>query len=173
MFSYTCLPHGNVARISLYRALRMLSMVVIFFSWNESKQKQSSFLATIPHLKPPPINKQWLTSTMSQGYGVYSCRFVCTGRMIFASEYTWWAQIGEKWLCPEVWPTADGQHILHPAFSLRSRAEQENEPLQMLADHLQWPVLSEAQEPKSKTKQPPTTTTKTQKQANKKNLERK
>lgn len=134
MFNYTCLPHGNLARISLYWSLRMLSMVVIFFTWNISKEKQSSFLATIPHLKPPPINKQWLTSTMSQGYGVYSCRFVCTGRTIFASEYTQWVQVGEKCLCPEVWPMPDGQPMLLPGFSLGSRAEQEGEPLQMVGD---------------------------------------
>lgn len=78
MFNYTYLPRGKVARISLYRAL---SMVVIFFSWKKSKA-----VATIPHLKPPPITKEWLTSTMSQGYGVYSCRFVCTRRTIFASQ---------------------------------------------------------------------------------------
>lgn len=32
-----CLPHGNVAKIGLYIALRMLSTVVIFFSWNKNK----------------------------------------------------------------------------------------------------------------------------------------
>lgn len=75
-------------------------------------------------------------STMSQGYGVYSCRFVCTERTIYASEYAWLTtlpvQMNKKWQSPEVWPIADRQPTLHQMVSLGSRTEQETEPWQIL-----------------------------------------
>lgn len=51
IINYACQPHRNVARISLYRALRMLSMVVIFFSWNKNKAKTKHFTRYNPTLE--------------------------------------------------------------------------------------------------------------------------
>lgn len=49
--NYACLPHENIARINLYRALRMWSMVVIFFSWNKSKAETKPFPCYNPTLE--------------------------------------------------------------------------------------------------------------------------
>lgn len=49
--NYTCLPHGNISRISLYRVLRMPCMAVISFSSNKSKAETKQFPCYNPTLE--------------------------------------------------------------------------------------------------------------------------
>lgn len=119
MFNYSSLPHGNVARISLYRALRVLSMTIIFFSWNKSKAETKQF---------PFYNPTLATATHQQGvtHKHKEPRIWCLLLQVcllrkddLCFPAAWWVQIGEKWLWPEVWPTADGQptHTASTPFS--------------------------------------------------------